>query len=544
MAAAKVVHQSTLAAGQASAAARGQESIGRAAGLLPNHIRDEDRPLPRGERTCFQARHLRSEAGGLIFGGAGCWSSDNSTSPPVGSRTNVPGLTTSRKSAGHTLRKANSPGMNSVIFGEDPPLRPTVGNRAHLSRAYRHTTSTADSIVFGHSCAAPAAEAAAAPASTAMAVDGATAAESHAAAGATTPRAVGAVDDPIFGQPIPKRPTVGDRAHLSRAYRHTASNADTFVYGGPVPAVPSSDEAGGMHPAGKPQLNSARAAGECTGGARRPGFGFVSQSAAMVVGDGGASMAPGVNALHKVGSGSSPAAAGYPSAWAAANTASAAAADDAHGGASIAETADAVPPPPPPCPAYPTYEVAGPTAPSFLDDVLPRYGRPEPSAPQTQTHLLGTAFAVAATSERAANSAAPRIAWADGTAEHARIGGLPAQGTGTPHQPTGTVHAEIFDDAITHRGARLANGTAKAMQASRFSPSTHALSLHTCSLPTHLGIPKADVRNPPLSASDVGARRRLSRRTRLQQPDGQSVRRERDGEGLEHHPHPHPGAYS
>ena len=77
--------------------------------------------------------HLRSTAGSVIFSG---WSACDGRTP---TRAPPP------LSADHMRSGGDTP-----TFGQAPTSRPTRGDRAHLSLAYRHTASTADSVVFGH----------------------------------------------------------------------------------------------------------------------------------------------------------------------------------------------------------------------------------------------------------------------------------------------------------------------------------------------------------------------------------------------------------
>lgn len=358
-----------------------------AAGLLPPQSRGSERPCTRGERAHqAQAPHLRSEAGNIIFGGS-TWASGQRHSPIVGA-----------SSARASVQDKPTP-----IFGNEPPLRPTVGNRAHLSRAHRHTASTAEHVIFGHKLDDES-DAAGKPLYESMAKESCKPLTPR-AAGMPTPRVP--PESPIFGKPPPNRPTVGDRAHLSRAYRHTMSSADMHICGPPAPvsAPPAAS----------------------------------SEESRTLLGAAGSALCRGSAA-------------------------------DGNVGASWPASAVGLPPPPPPgsagmpavlpsAPAVydPLYlakpsgasEQPGTRAPCFLDDVLERVGRHAPGAPQAQVHLLGVRYTD--------SLAGVAVGATDPTAGYA---GLPAQGTGTLSQPQGTVHAEIFDDSVTHRGARLVNGSA------------------------------------------------------------------------------------
>ena len=405
----------------------------RPAGLPPDHLRSDLRTSgnrSRGERIIPSTpRHLQSKAGDVIFSG---WSGANQSTPRGNASA---GNASARLAAGFESARRNaaglgvgaSPAMQSVIFGEPPPTRPTVGDRAHLSRAYKHTSSTADSIIFGHAIGGD--------------VDRSAAVESGGGR--------------AFGAPPPSRPTVGDRAHLSRAYRHTASSADAAIFGhalsgSVVPPPPTPD--GGVPAAGQGQSASSGGKGrphpsELRGTMRAagafPNGGFVT-SAMVVGGTGGLS---GTGALSLSGDG---AACGQ-------------------GGGQRQGGVDATPrvlaTPRVAWPAETGEPTPGaldlPAAPgtyrpkSFLDDVLPRL--PRPPQPDT-THLLSTGepdYAAARADERRARFPPETPGAARTAAAFAGASGLPTGATGAACATPAATPYQTFDGGMRlNRDAR------------------------------------------------------------------------------------------
>ena len=113
-------------------------------------------------------RHLESKVGDIIYPG-GAWATSQ---PSVkGHATGVGGAaiheegyrqppigTPSRREPASARRGATPPPQQhqnpEVVFGAPPPERPTVGSRAHLSRAHLHMSSTADRVIWAHDAVA------------------------------------------------------------------------------------------------------------------------------------------------------------------------------------------------------------------------------------------------------------------------------------------------------------------------------------------------------------------------------------------------------
>lgn len=140
-------------------------------GRTPSHNEVFGHPAPqhatRGGRPGLATpRHLESKVGDIIFAG-GAWGAGETTTRghvhgvggarwhEVGHPQTPVGIQTSHRAASRTggrgeeapRRQQQQPQM---AFGAPPPERPTVGNRAHLSRAYMHNASTADRVIWGH----------------------------------------------------------------------------------------------------------------------------------------------------------------------------------------------------------------------------------------------------------------------------------------------------------------------------------------------------------------------------------------------------------
>lgn len=91
------------------------------------------RTSQRGERPGMATpRHLNSSAVRDVIFGGGVWDDD------------------SRRGSARAARTESNSLEQQHTFGAPPPERPTVGDRAHLSRAHRHNDAVAHTIIFAH----------------------------------------------------------------------------------------------------------------------------------------------------------------------------------------------------------------------------------------------------------------------------------------------------------------------------------------------------------------------------------------------------------
>ena len=121
-----------------------------------------------------------------------------------------------------TVERVDYPERVNTVFGQPVPRLPTRGERPGLSTP-RHLVSSVGDVIFGGSDWAPSSS----PTPTSP----------HSTPSAQTPPAVQPGQPGyVFGALPPTRPTVGSRAHLSRAHLHTSSSCATA---GPLPVPPA-----------------------------------------------------------------------------------------------------------------------------------------------------------------------------------------------------------------------------------------------------------------------------------------------------------------
>ena len=99
-------------------------------------------------------RHLQSTVQDIIFGGGEGWASESGMRGYAGGvgGAKLHEIGHTRTPCGHQTREDPQGPLQTHVFGAPPPTRPTVGSRAHLSRAHmNHMRSTAEQVIWAHS---------------------------------------------------------------------------------------------------------------------------------------------------------------------------------------------------------------------------------------------------------------------------------------------------------------------------------------------------------------------------------------------------------